>query len=71
MEIMLTKSFIETEFSHNRDAKATLLACQGYSNEDNLGGMVTAEVNRQKALVRQSAECTFSGKVAVDFFTSD
>ena len=29
------------------------------------------EVNRRKALVRQSAECTFYGKVPVDFFTSD
>ena len=25
------KCFIETEFSHNKDAKATWLACQGYS----------------------------------------
>ena len=29
------KSFIETEFSHNKDAKATWLACQGYLYEDN------------------------------------
>ena len=28
-------SFIETEFSHNKDAKDTWLACQGYSYEDN------------------------------------
>ena len=63
------KSFIETEFSHNKDAKATWLACQGYSYEDNPGEIATAEVNRRKALVRQSAECTFYGKVAVDFFT--
>ena len=48
------KSFIETE-------------CQGYSYEDNPGAIATAEVNRRKALVRQSAECTFYGKVAVDF----
>ena len=65
------KSFIETEFSHNKDAKATWLACQGYSYEDNPGAIATAEVNRRKALVRQSAECTFYGKVAVDFFTCD
>ena len=62
------KNFIETEFSHNKDAKATWLACQGYSYEDNPGAIATAEVNRRKALVRQSAECTFYGKVAVDFF---
>ena len=28
-------------------------------------------MNRRQALVRQSAECTFYGKVAVDFFTCD
>ena len=65
------KSFIETEFSHNKDAKATWLACQGYSYEDNPGAIATAEVNRRKALTRQSAERTFYGKVAVDIFTCD
>ena len=62
------KSFIEAEFSHNKDAIAICLACQGYSNEENPGAIPAAEVNRRKALVRQSAECTFYGKVAVDFF---
>ena len=33
--------------------------------------IATTEVNRRKTLVRQSAECTFYGKVAVDFFTCD
>ena len=42
------KSFIETEFSHNKDAKNIWLAFR-------------------KLLVRQSAECTFCGKNAVDF----
>ena len=65
------KSFIETKFSHNEDAKATWLACQGYSHEDNPGAISTAEVNRRKALVRQSTECTFYRKVAVDSFTCD
>ena len=65
------KSFIEAEFSHNKDAKVTWLACQGYSYEDNPGAIATAEVNRRKALVIQPAECTFYGKVAVDFFTCD
>ena len=63
------KSFIETETSHNKDAKNTWLACQGYSYEKNLGALSTGEVNSWKALVRHSAECTFHGKVAVDFFT--
>ena len=37
------KSFIETEFSHNKDAKNTRLACQGYSYEENPGTLSTAE----------------------------
>ena len=65
------KIFIETEFSHNEDAKNTLLACQGYSYDENPGTLSTAEVNRRKLLVRQSAECTFYGEIAVDFFTCD
>ena len=65
------KSFIETEFSHNKDAKSTWLACQGYSYEANLGGIAASEITRRKTLVRASAECTFYGKVAVDFFTCD
>ena len=53
------KSFIETEFSHNKDANATWLACQGYSYEENPGAILAAEVNRQKPLVRQSAKSNF------------
>ena len=48
------KSFIETEFSHNKDAKNTWLACQGYSYEENPEASSTTEVNRRKTLVRQS-----------------
>ena len=62
------KSFIETEFSHNKDAKTTWLAWQGCSYEEDPGAIPAAEVNRRKALVRQSVESTFYGKVAVDFF---
>ena len=65
------KSFIETEFSHNKDAKNTWLACQGYSYKKNPGALSTGEVNRRKALVRQLAECTFYGKVAMEIFTCD
>ena len=56
------KSFIETEFSHNKDAEANWLACQGYFCEDKPGAIATTEVNRRKVLVRQYAECTFYGK---------
>ena len=62
------KSFIETEFSHNKDAKAVWLACQGYSYEENPGAILSAEVNRRKSLVRQSAECTFLWKSSCRFF---
>ena len=47
------------------------MAWQGYSYEDNPGEIATTEVNRRKAFVRQSAKCTFYGKVAVDSFTCD
>ena len=61
----------KTEFSHNKDAKSTWLACQGYSYQANPGGIAASEITRRKTLVRASAECTFYGKVAVDFFTCD
>ena len=41
------KSFIESEFSHNKDAKNKLLASQGYSYEEIPGTLSTAEVNRR------------------------
>ena len=65
------KRFIETEFSHNKDAKNTWLACQGYSFEENPATLATTEIDRRKELVKKSAECAFYGKVAVDFFTCD
>ena len=65
------KSFNETDFSHKKVAKNTWLACQIYSYEENPLTLSTAEVNRRKLSVRQSAECTFYGKIAVDFFTCD
>ena len=61
------KSFIETEFSHNKDAKNTWLACQGYSYEEDPSAIKASEIARRKNSVRESAECTFYGKVAVDF----
>ena len=65
------KSFIATEFSHNKDAKNTGLACQGYSFEENPATLATTEIDRRKVLVKKSAEGAFYGKVAVDFFTCD
>ena len=65
------KSSVETEFSQNKDAKSTWLECQGCSYEANPGGIAASEITSRKALVRGSAECTFYGTVAVDFFTCD
>ena len=62
------KSFIETEF---KDAKNTWLAFQGYSYEDDPSAIKVGEIARRKKSVRESAECTFFGKVAVEFFTCD
>ena len=65
------KSFIETEFSHNKDAKNTWLACQVYSYEEDPSAIKAGEIARRKNSVRESAECTFYGKVAADLFTCD
>ena len=65
------KSFIESEFSHSKDAKSNWSACQGYSYEAKPGGIAASEITRRKTLVRGSAECTFYGNVAVDFFNCD
>ena len=66
----LHKSFIEIEFSHNKDAKNTWLACQGYSYEEDPSAIKAGEIARKNSVI-ESAECTFYGKVAVDFFTFD
>ena len=41
-------SFIETEFSHNKDAINTWLACQSYSFEENPATLSTTEIDRRK-----------------------
>ena len=47
------------------------LSCQGYSYEEDPSAIKAAEIARRKNSVRESAEFTFYGKVAVDFFTFD
>ena len=46
-------------------------ACQGYSYEEDPSAIKAAEIARRRNSVRESAECTSYGKVAVDFLTSD
>ena len=65
------KTFIETEFSHNKDAKATWLACQGYNYEPNPSALTTSASKTRKAQFHDSRETQYYGRVAVDFFTSD
>ena len=64
------KAFIETEFSHHREAKDTWLKCQGYSYEkspDTFTDVVFTDKMRQNG----SAVVTFIGKVAADIFSSE
>ena len=65
IEILLRKSFVETEFSHTKD---TWLSCQGDLCEENPGAIQAVEIIGRKILARQSVECTFYGTVAIVFF---
>ncbi len=62
------KSFIETEFSHGKDAKDTWLKCQGYTYETDPAADPT---NARKALFRQSTVQHYFGKLAIDFFSCE
>ena len=48
-----------------------MVGLSSYLYEENTGALPTAEVNRMKTLVRQSNECMFYVKAAVNFFTCD
>ena len=65
------KSFLETEFSHNIDAKKTWLACQGYQFEKNPNTLPAATERARREACHNSAELHYYGRVAVDFFTCD
>ena len=70
------KSFIETEFSHDIDAKKTWLACQGYyyvDNPANVDGTAgrAVDVAERKHLVATWAELRLFGKIACDFLSCD
>ena len=60
------KSFLETEFSHGKDAKDTWLKCQGYEYESNPGVLTNGDT--RKLLLRESNVLNLYGKIAVDFF---
>ena len=65
------KSFIETEFSHNKDAKNTWLVCQGYQFEANPAALGTTVATARKEPFLDSNIVQYYGRVAVDFFTTD
>ena len=65
------KSFIETEFSHGTDAKKSWLKCQGYEYEANPSAIANELKDARKQAARESAQITFYGKLAVDFFSCE
>ena len=65
------KSFIETEFSHEADAKKTWLKCQGYEYEPNPAGIAADSRDARQVAVRESEQITLYGKLAVDFFSRE
>lgn len=65
------KAFLETEFSHNKEAKDTWLRCQGYSYEQSPDTFTGVSFTSRKDETRQSRTVTFIGKVAADVFSCD
>ena len=65
------KAFIETEFSHNKEAKNTWLECQGYNYESNPSTHTLTAFTKREAETRSSATVTFIGRVASDFFSCE
>lgn len=65
------KSFIETEFSHGKEAKDTWLKCQGYDYEADPGNVTTPVFAARERSTRTSNVVTVIGKVAADFFNCD
>ncbi len=60
--------FIETEFSHGKDARDTWLKCKGYTYKTNPEADTT---NARKALFRQSAVQHYFGKLGIDIFSCE
>ena len=65
------KAFIETEYSHNKEAKDTWLKCQGYSYEKSPSNFTETVFTEREAETRQSTVVTFIGKIAADIFSCD
>ena len=65
------KAFIETKFSHNKEAKDTWLKCQGYSYESSPDTFTDAIFTGRQAETRESKLVSFVGKVTADVFSCD
>ena len=65
------KAFLETEFSHNQEAKNTWLNCQGYCYEKTPNNFTDEVFTKRVAETRQSQSITLIGRVASDFFSCD
>ena len=53
------KSFIETNFSHSKDAKNTWLACDGYLFAENPATLSTTEIYSRKEIVNNERNALF------------
>ena len=65
------KAFIETEFSHDKEAKDISLKCQEYSFEQQPDDFTITNFTTRTAETRESAEMSFIRRFASDFFPCD
>ena len=69
MEIMSAKVSLKPNFLITKMQRLLGLVSQDFLYGDNPGAVTTAEINRRKALVRQSIEFMEKRKLAIDSFT--
>ena len=65
------KAFIETAFSHDREAKNTWLKCQGHSYEKSPNTFTDVVFTERQNETKRSARVKFIGKVAADIFSCE
>ena len=70
-ELYALKAFIETDFSHNLEAKNTWLECQGYSYESNPSTHTLTAFTKREAETRSPATVFFIDRCASDFFSCE
>ena len=65
------KVFIEIDFSHNNEAKETWLKFQENSYDEQPDDFTKTVFTTRLAQTRESAEISFIGRIALDFFSCD